>query len=90
MLNQEILDAIQCYYVELKLFFQKVGLVLHELPIIHGKGTHPGLIAIVEIDFQGINFEVLTSFNLYFVYWIFVTYFLFSYLTDSIYSSNEC
>ena len=51
-LNQEISEAIRYYYVDLKLFLQKVGYVLYELPIAHGKGPNPGPTTNVEIDFM--------------------------------------
>ena len=58
MLNQEVSEVILYYYVDLKLFLQKAGLVLHELPITHGKGSLPGPTRNVEIDFYGIDFEI--------------------------------
>ena len=60
-LNQDILEAIRYYYVDLRFFLQKVGLVLHELPITHGKEPHSGPITNVEIDFLGIYFEMTLS-----------------------------
>ena len=56
-----ISETIRYYYVDLKLFLQKFGLALHELPITYGKGPHPGPIINAEINFHGFNFEITLS-----------------------------